>query len=157
MAIFKSIQSDENIRDVIKSAFSIELSIEGSWGYSEELATIITDINMPLTQLEHTIASMRTHIEMSMTLPKEQRYAGINLSQKSIEEYREDSRVLQKVTYSVNAIKEDIYKSFISEYKEGYGEEEFDMSDHFDRKSKATLQREIIYWFDVSRVIKNQL
>jgi hypothetical protein len=152
MVIFKSIKSGEDIREVIKSAFSIELSIEGDWGYSEKLSTIIRDINMPLRQLQHTIASMRTHIEMSMTLPKEQRYAGINLSEKSREEYRVDGEMFQKVTYEVSAIAEESYKEFISEYKEGYGKEEFDMGDHFERKAKATLKREIEYWFEVSRV-----
>ncbi len=153
MVIFKSIESNEDIREVIKSAFSIELSIDGGWGYSEELATTIRDINMPIEQLQQTIASMRTHIEMSMTLPKEQRYAGINLSEKYREEHRVDDKVFQKVTYEVSSIREEVYKEFISEYKEGYGKEEFDMGDHFERKAKATLKREIEYWFEVAKVL----
>ncbi len=153
MVLFKNIESSEKIKEIIKSAFLVELSIDGGWGYTQNLATIIESADMPIVQLQHTIASMRTHIEMGMTLPKDERYAGINLSEKFREKYTVESLVLEKVDYEISAIKEDLYKSFISEYKEGYGKKDFDMRDHFERKNRATLKRTVSYWFEVSRVL----
>ncbi len=153
MILFKNIQSSEDIKEVLQSAFSIELSIDGGWGYTQELATIILEADMPIAQLEHTIASMRTHIEMNMTLPKENRYAGINLAEIYREEHTLDTITFQKVTYQISAIQEELYKIFIDEYKDGYGKKEFDIADHFDRKKEATIKREISYWFDISKVL----
>ena len=153
MIFFKDIQSNENIKEVIQSAFSVELAINGGWGYSQKLATNILKINMPIAQLQHTIASMRSHIEMNMTLPKEERYAGINLAEISREEFHIDSLSFQKITYQISAIQEELYTIFIAEYKEGYGKKEFDIADHFDRKKEATIKREISYWFEVSKVL----
>ncbi len=46
------------------------LAVAGAWGYTQKLATIIESTDLPLTQLEHMLASMRTYIEMNMTLPQ---------------------------------------------------------------------------------------
>ena len=53
-------------------------------------------------------------------------------------------------TYEITGIKEDLYNIFIKEYKEGYGKEDFDMSDHFKKRKDATLIREVVYYFEVS-------
>jgi len=153
MKLFQEIESNANIQEVIHSAFSMDLAIAGGWGYRQEVATILLETTMPIAQLQHTVASMRTHIEMNMTLPKEQRYAGINLHEVSREKYSIDTHTFEKVTYEISAIQEELYNAFIKEYKEGYGTKEFDITNHFQRKSSATLKRESSHWFEVSELL----
>ncbi|MEA3455471.1 MAG: hypothetical protein U9R26_03085 [Campylobacterota bacterium] len=140
---------DENIKEIIKSVFNLHLSVDGGWGYSEELATHLKKSEMPTLQLEHTIASMRAHLEMSITRKKEERYGGINLNEIDREEYRSNSQLYHKVTYAVTAIKEIEYNAFIEEYKENYGKKDFDMSEYFERRREATLGKSEIYWFRI--------
>jgi len=147
--LINNMEFDENIEEIIKSVFNLHLSVDGGWGYSEELATHLKKSEMPTVQLEHTIASMRTHMEMSITRKKEERYGGINLNEIDREEYRSNSQLYHKVTYAVTAIKENEYNAFIDEYKEGYGEKDFDLSGHFRRRKKATLEKTEVYWFKI--------
>ena len=149
MAVFEKIKSDNNLKEVIKSAFDAELSVSGGWGYDRESATIIEKSDQPISQMEHLIASMRTYLEMSMTQQKEERYGGINLNEIAREEYRSDSNLYHKVNYAITAMKEDRYNIFIEEYKEGYGKANFDLSGHFKRRKKATLERTESYWFRI--------
>jgi hypothetical protein len=48
-------------------------------------------------------------------------------------------------------MKEDLYKTFIKEYKEGY-ENGLDLSEHFKRREEATLTREVVYYFEVGNI-----
>lgn len=144
-----NMEFDENIKEIIKSVFNLHLSVDGGWGYSEELATHLKKSEMPTLQLEHTIASMRAHLEMSITRKKEERYGGINLNEIDREEYRSNSQLYHKVTYAVTAIKEIEYNAFIEEYKENYGKKDFDMSEYFERRREATLGKSEIYWFRI--------
>ena len=154
MSLFKQIPSDEPITEVIKAAFDTDLPVEGGWGYTRDLATVLTGNpqGLPVTQLEHMLASMRAYLEMNMTLPKEERYGSINLNEKSREEIVEGEKLYHKVTYEITAMKEDTYAAFIDEYKEGYGKEGFDMEAHFQRRKEATLVRLEPYWFEVSQI-----
>ena len=154
MSLFKQIPSDEPITEVIKAAFDTDLPVEGGWGYTRDLATAFTDNpqELPITQLEHMLASMRAYLEMNMILPKEERYGSINLNEKSREEIVEGEKLYHKVTYEITAMKEDTYAAFIDEYKEGYGKEGFDMEAHFQRRKEATLVRLEPYWFEVSQI-----
>lgn len=154
MSQFKQIPSNESIADVIKAAFDADLPVEGGWGYTRELATLFTGNpqGLPVTQLEHMLASMRTYLEMNMTLPKEERYGSINVNEISREELSDGKKTYHKVTYEITAMKEDIYAKFIDEYKEGYGKEDFDMEGHFRRRKEATLTRNEPYWFEVSQI-----
>ena len=147
MVVFEKIKSDAHIKEVIKSAFDTDLSVSGGWGYDKESATTIEKADQPLSQLEHLIASMRSFIEMSMTRLKEERYGGINLNEISREEHQYDEQNYHEVTYSISAMKEDKYNIFIKEYKEGYGEKDFDLSGHFEKRREATLERTEVYWF----------
>ncbi len=88
MIEFKQLQSDNDLKEVIKSAFDADLALSGAWGYTKELATIIESTEVPLRQLEHMIASMRTYIEMNMTLPEEERYGSINLNETDREQIK---------------------------------------------------------------------
>ena len=155
MPTFQQIPSNEPLRSVIKAAFDADLPLSGGWGCTKALATIIESNpdNIPLSQLEHMIASMRAYLEMNMTQPKEDRYGSINLNEKEREILQENDKVFHKVLYEISAMREDTYAAFIDEYKEGYGKEGFDMEDHFRRRKEATLIRIEPYWFEVSSVI----
>ena len=143
MPTFPPLSANDPIREVIKQAFDMELPVEGGWGYTKKDALILHTHMMPTQQLQHTFASMRTHLEMSMTRPKGERYGGINLT----EESREADAAYQKVTYCVTAMLESDYAAFIAAYKEGYSTEDFDMEAHFHARKDATYRRNITVWF----------
>lgn len=154
MTLFNKIKSDNDIKEFIKSIFDMDLQLDGSWGYSQEFATIIKQkTDTTIIQLEHTIASMRTYIEMNITLEKESRYAGISLNETIREEININSLIYHKVTYNITAIKETEYNDFINEYKANYGKKDFNISKHFEKRKKATLNRSETYWFEVSKSI----
>jgi len=156
MTTFKNLQEDTNIQELIKDTFDADLSLSGSWGYSQEQATIINALpqeNMPINQLEHMISSIRAHLEMNITQEKEKRYAGINANEKARESISIENKTFDKICYEVTAIKEDLYYAFIKEYKEGYETEAFDLSDHFKRRKEATLTREVTHYFEVSAIV----
>jgi len=140
---FIKIPSDDSIATVIKSAFDMDLDVSGGWGYEMRHAIKYQESSLPLPQLQHTLASMRTHLEMSMTQHAEQRYGGINLTEKS----RQTTGDFEAVTYQVTAMLESDYADFINAYKEGYGTADFDMEAHFKARKNATLHREIVVWF----------
>ena len=152
MSTFKPLESDGDLQEVIKSAFDTTLSVSGAWGYTQALATIIKKTDLPILQLEHTLASMRAYIEMNMTQEKEERYGSINVNEIAREQTEENSQVYDKVTYEITAMKEDTYALFINEYKEGYGTEDFDLTEHFKRRKEATLTRTATHWFEVSNM-----
>ena len=143
MNTFSPIPSDDPIQEVIKQVFDMDLDVDGGWGYTQNDPIISHTKTIPTTQLQHTLASMRTHLEMSMTQPAEQRYGGINLTELS----KETKNNTDKVTYRVTAMLESDYTDFIAAYKEGYGTETFDMEAHFKARKDATLERTIIVWF----------
>jgi len=146
MQKFKEIVAEENLREFVKVAFNADLEIDGAWGYTKELATVISKENEgSVAQLEFTLATMRAYLEMNMTLEEEERYGAINLT----EVKREELDGFEKVTYEISAMKERDYKIFIAEYKEKNGEADFDMSQHFQRRKEATLTREVIHWFKI--------
>ncbi len=155
MSDFKQIESDDNIRQVIKSAFDTDLALSGAWGYTKELATVIdaNHNNIPLHQLEHTITSMRAYLEMNLTQEKEERYGSINVNEISREQRKEDGYIYDTIIYEITAMKEETYAAFINEYKEGYGTDGFDMNKHFKRRKDHTLTRLVTHWFEVSKII----
>jgi len=140
------------IATIIASAFGQSLPIEGGWGYTQKDALRITSTTTPLRELEHTIALMRTHLEMSMTRPPEQRYGSININALQHQSVEEEGGVYHCVTYRVEAMLESEYQGFIAEYKAEFGKASFDIEAHFTRRKRATLTREVILWFDVSAV-----
>lgn len=153
MLKFEQLKSDNDLKEIIKSAFDADLAVSGAWGYTQALATIIESIDLPLAQLEHMIASMRAYIEMNMTLQKADRFGNINLNEIDREQEYVGDMVYDKVTYEITAMKEDTYTSFINAYKEGYGTEGFDMTEHFNQRKKATLTRNEVYWFEVHQTL----
>ncbi len=150
MIKFQQLQTDHNLAQIIHSAFDIKLQVDGGWGYDSKNALIITDTSMPLLQLEHTLASMRTHIEMNMTLPKEERYGAININELQREQRRIDAKIYDIVTYQITAILEKTYEQLIDAYKMGQDSPSFDLEDHFRQRKNATLIREEAFWFDIT-------
>jgi len=153
MSQFDILKSDNNLQEIINTAFDTDLDISGSWGYTQELSTIIHTSNAPLSQFQHMFASMRAYVEMNMTLEKENRYGSINLNETAREQINQDNLLYDKVTYSVTAMKENIYATFINAYKEGYGKEDFDLSEHFNKRKEATLTREVTHWFEIHAAV----
>jgi hypothetical protein len=51
-------------------------------------------------------------------------------------------------------MKEDTYHTFITAYKEGLGKEDFDITEHFNQRKKATLTRSEDYWFEIHQALK---
>ena len=147
MPYFPPLSTEENLQDVIKSAFDSDIPISGSWGYTQESVTLITRLDIPINQFEHIFASMRAYIEMNMTRVKEERYGSINVNELSREDVIIDGQSFHKLNYEITAMKEDIYASFIKEYKENYGKERFDLTAHFNKRKEATLHREVTHWF----------
>ncbi len=154
MTTFNTLTENTNIQELIKTTFDADLPVSGDWGYSKDRASIINALpqGMPILQLEHTITSIRAHLEMNITQEKENRFGGINANEKTREVMRIESAVFDKVTYEITAIKEDLYNAFIKEYKEGYEKETLDLNDHFKRRKEATLIRETVHYFEVSNI-----
>ena len=150
---FQKIKTDNDLKQVIKVAFGVDLNVDGGWGYNREDALILKESSIPLAQLQHTLSSMRAHLEMSMTLPKERRYGAINVNEIKKEEKELNIRKYDIITFEISGMLEDIYANFIDEYKAGQSSENFDFEDHFSRRKKKTLVREEVFWFDVTNKI----
>jgi len=145
---FSKVSIDGTIKEIIKSLFDMDLEIDGDWGYSKALATVIKDDkSMPIVQKEQIIASMRSYIEMNITRDTDTRYAGINVKELNREEIVENNITYHKVEYEITAILEGKYKKLMKEYKDGYETEGFDMVKHFEDRKKETLTRIEDYWF----------
>ena len=145
MITFKQIDSGDDIKEVLKSAFDIDLPVSGGWGYDKESATIIEPSQTSKKQLQFTFASMRAYIEMNLTQKKDSRYGGINLKELSCEVDKE----YEKVTYEITGMLESTYAKFIKEYKENFQSTNFNMSEHFEKRKENTLTRIEVFWFTV--------
>ena len=141
------LKNGDDIKEVLKAAYDMELDVSGGWGYDENSPTIIgKDNQTPKNQLEYMLASMRVNLEMNITQPRESRFGGINVNELK----REVVGELEKVSYEVSAMKESDYASFIQEYKDNFEKSDFDMQGHFERRKDATIKREITYFFKLS-------
>ena len=136
----------ENLKKFIKDNFEVELPVSGGWGYSEDDIVFIEQSNLPIKQIEHIFATIRANISMNLLLPKEDKYGGINLKEKS----REEKDGIEIVEYIVEAIKNDIYEELINEYKAGYGKDDFDMEAHFKKREDATLRVVERFYFKIA-------
>lgn len=153
MAYFEKVSSQEPIKEVIKRAFDTTLEVSGGWGYNQDLATVLHPNPLPFTQLQHMLVSMRSYIEMNMTRLPAERYASINVKEIQREHIKQDSTLYEKVTYEITGMLEQRYNGFIKAYKEGYGNEGFDIQFHFSQREEATLKREEDVWFEVSQTV----
>ena len=153
MSQFEPLKSNNDLKEILKAAFDTNLDVSGSWGYTQALSTIIHSRDNTLAQFEHMFASMRAYVEMNMTQEESSRYGSINLNEIHRERLTIDSLVYDKVTYKVSAIQESVYATFIKEYKEGYGQKDFDITAHFKQREEATLSREVTHWFEIHQTL----
>ncbi len=151
---FQKIPYGEDIRAVIASAFDTTLDVSGEWGYEQEKPLVIERTDMPLMQMEHTLASMRAFIEMNLTQPPEKRYGAINVNELRRECLTENNRIYDKIEYEISGMLEYDYEKLIDEYKAGYGKPEFDMQAHFEKRKACTVVRREVFWFDITDVNK---
>jgi len=156
MSSFTHLQSENDLKEIIQTAFSLSLEIGGSWGYTKASATIIYHTQTPLPSFEHTFASMRAYTEMNLTQEKTDRYGSINVKESKREEHQEGSKIYHQVTYEITAMKESEYNHFIEIYKTSYGKENFDLEAHFEARARATLHREVTHWFEVSHLLQKE-
>ncbi|CAA6819166.1 MAG: Unknown protein [uncultured Sulfurovum sp.] len=154
MTTFNKLTENKNIQELIKTTFDVDFPLSGDWGYTQERATVIDSLpkGMPLKQMEHTLTSIRAHLEMNITQEKEHRYGGINANEKLREVISNNGHTFEKIHYEITAMKEDLYNSFIKEYKAGYENEELDLNEHFKRRKEATLVREVVHYFEISKI-----
>ena len=145
--MIKQLEEVDNIQEVIKNIFDVDLNISGGWGYDDKTATIIGDLTIQKEQFYHMFATMRANIELNIMLDEDNRYGGINLTLKDKVTINKDDKSYEKITFTINAINEKLYAKFIKEYKDGYGKKEFDLEDHFKRRKEATIDKEVEYWF----------
>jgi hypothetical protein len=152
---FSRLPNTEPLQKVIKAAFDTDIDIDGGWGYDETAPLHIRTLSEGILreQMQHMLASMRTYLEMHLTLPKEKRYGSINLNEVKRERFERNGRKLECVTYRAEAMKESDYEAFIEEYKQGYGKSDFDLNDHFQRRKEATITRTVTLWFDISDIL----
>ena len=140
------LEDGENIKDIIKQAFGVNIDVKGNWGYTKDTPIVLKSSNeAERKQLQFTFAMMRATLEMTLTQPEESRYTGINIK----EIVRDILDGIEKVVFEVSGMKESDYNRFIQEYKEGFGKDDFDIDKHFEDRKKATLTREVEYFFKI--------
>ncbi len=145
---FKILEPVEDIRNIIKDAFELDLNIQGGWGYDNSTATVVNDLeNMNLEQFVHTFATIRAILEMNLTLDEDKRYGGINASFEESKKFEINSKSYDVLTFKITAMNEKIYAKFIQEYKDKYGKEDFDLEKHFKQREENTISRYVDYWF----------
>ena len=145
---FKPVEPVDDISGVIEDIFGVKLNISGGWGYDNTSAVIVENLgDMEIDQFIHVFATVRANIEMNLTLEEEERYGGVNLTFEDSKKFEINNKTYDVVSFKVSAMNEKIYADFIQEYKDNYGKEEFDLSDHFKRRKENTITRDVDYWF----------
>jgi len=143
----EKISAEDGISKIIKSAFDMDLDISGGWGYSHNDAIVINEVDDNIAQLQHTLCSIRTHLELNLTREAQDRYAGINLNEVSRENIDMGGKHYEKITYKIDAMLESEYAKFIDEYKQGYGKDGFDLEAHFNNRKSATKHKSVSMFY----------
>ncbi len=147
MIEFKEINSTDDIKEITKSAFGVDIEISGSWGYSKDKYTDLSKIKENIKGTQELMATMRANMEMNMLLNENERYGSINVH----EIYREQDDGFEKIKYEISAMKESDYKVFIQEYKDNFQDDSFDLENHFNKRKKATIKRNVFHYFKVTK------
>jgi hypothetical protein len=148
MSKYEFVEPVEDIRQVIKDVFDVDLHISGGWGYDNKTAVVAKDLNMPLDQFVHMFATIRATIEMNLMIKDEnERMGGINVAHEDSKRFEIENKEYDVLTFKVTAMNEKKYAEFIQEYKDNYGKKDFDLNDHFKRREAATSLRVLDYWF----------
>lgn len=145
---FNQIEPVENLSQVLKDTFDVDLDIKGGWGYDNKSAVIVNHLDIPIDQFLHMFATIRATIEMNLMLEEKERYGGINVTFLEGEQFEIGNKIYDHITFEITAINEKEYGEFIQEYKDNYGKnKDFNMSDHFKRRAESTISLQNDYWF----------
>ncbi|MEA3497790.1 MAG: hypothetical protein U9R16_01905 [Campylobacterota bacterium] len=145
---FNQIESVENLSQVLKETFDVDLDISGGWGYDNKGAVVVNHLDIPIDQFLHMFATIRANIEMNLMQDEDNRYGGINISFLEGEQFEIDNKIYDHITFEISAINEKKYAKYIQEYKDNYGKnKDFDMSDHFKRRKEDTITMQSDFWF----------
>lgn len=147
MSEFSQIKNLPDTKTAIKNLFDLDLEISGGWGYEAEDAVLFKGSNLDKSHIFHTFAMIRSIIEMSILKDKE--YSAINANLKEISNIKKDGKNYEFAKYKITAMKTEIYKSLIQEYKNSKFDENFDMNAHFNKRKENTITRDIICWFGI--------
>lgn len=144
---FKPVESVDNLQIFIKDVFDIKLDISGGWGYDNNSAVVVEKLDIPVNQFINMFATMRANIEMNLTLEKDERYSGINLTLENSKNIEINHIKYNIVNFKITAINEKEYIDFMKEYKNGYGKVGFNLEQHFQKRKEKTIERYEEYWF----------
>ncbi len=145
---FYQIEKVDNLSEVLKETFDVDLNISGGWGYDNKSAVVVNDLDVPIDQFLHMFATIRSTIEMNLMLEKDDRYGGINVTFVEGEQFEIENKLYDHVVFEVTGMNENKYAQFIQEYKDNYGKnKDFDMSDHFKRREESTISMRSDFWF----------
>ncbi len=150
--IFEELGSGDDIKEVIRSAFDLDLDISGGWGYDPKRALVIESCDGDIAQLEHTLASVRAYIQMQLSQPEERRYGAINVNEIERKTIIKNNNKFDRVVYEISGMPEKRYAEFIEEYKCKYESPDFDIEEHFRKRREHTVVFNMLFWFDVSNV-----
>ena len=148
MIEFEKIKDESNIQEVIKSAFGVDLNIDGGWGYDTNSAIVVKSLEMPKKQFIQLFATIRATIQMNLLLDEESRCTGINPKRLETKNQSVNNKNYEKVIFEISAMNEKKYASFIQEYKKGYGNSDFDLENHFKRRKEDTIIINEDFWFE---------
>jgi len=146
--IFNQIEPVENLSTVLKDTFDVELDLSGGWGYDNNSAVVVNHLDIPIDQFLHMFATIRATIEMNLMQDEKSRYGGIKVTFLEGEQFEVENKIYDHITFEITAMNEKKYAEFIQEYKDNYGKnEDFDMDDHFKRRTENTITLKSDYWF----------
>jgi hypothetical protein len=145
---FNQIEAVENLSEVLKETFDVDLNISGGWGYDNNSAVIVEHLDISIDQFLHMFATIRATIEMNLMQDEENRYGGINVTFLEGEQFEIENKIYDHITFEITAMNEKKYAEFIQEYKDNYGKNEaFDMDNHFKRRTQNNITLKSDYWF----------
>ncbi|MEA3553428.1 MAG: hypothetical protein U9R39_03370 [Campylobacterota bacterium] len=145
---FNQIETVDNLQEVLKETFEVDLDISGGWGYDNKSAVIVNHLDIPIDQFLHMFATIRANIEMNLMQDENNRYGGINVTFLEGKQFEIDNKTYDHITFEITAINEKKYAEFIKEYKDNYGKnKDFDLNDHFKRRKENTITMKSDFWF----------
>ncbi len=150
---FEKVHDVENIKEILKDIFDLDLDISGGWGYSQESALKVHKIDTSLEQFAHTFIMLRSNIEMNIMLGEEDRYSGLNVHVEDKKSISKNEMKYELISFKISATKIEQNKKFIEEYKENYGKENFDIQKHFQKRKEAEISRTLECWFDTTHLL----
>ncbi|MEA3354718.1 MAG: hypothetical protein U9Q33_12980 [Campylobacterota bacterium] len=146
---FDKLPPVDDLAGLLDDVFGVKLNVSGGWGYDNNTALEVGELEVPVDQFIHMFASMRANVEMNLTLEEEDRFGAINVNLKEAKQFDIEGKSYDIFTFDITAMPEKVYADFIQEYKDNYGKnKDFDMDDHFKRREQSTVHIESDFWFE---------